>query len=145
MGELEEFPVALQDFKLNSKSMLTIKNYILRVAALLSRFISNSLAAAAPAFLLDMVTSPPHGSRACSSSWPLSALTCSGTREFPGSLNFQCCPNLLHQLESKYWLKNPTLNLRKIHSLTFLHQFHSGLYTENCFVLAEGKADWIIF
>lgn len=39
--------------------------------------------------------------------------------------------------------KKPTLNLRKIHSLTFLHQFHSGLYTESCFVLAEGKADWV--
>ncbi|OWK53763.1 DNA polymerase epsilon subunit 2 [Lonchura striata] len=35
-------------------------------------------------------------------------------------------------------VQNPTLNLRKIHSLTFLHQFHSGLYTESSFVLAEG-------
>lgn len=42
-------------------------------------------------------------------------------------------------------VQKPTLNLRKIHSLTFLHQFHSGLYTESSFVLAEGKADWVYF
>ncbi|NXR25930.1 DPOE2 polymerase, partial [Cinclus mexicanus] len=35
-------------------------------------------------------------------------------------------------------LKEVSSFLLKIHSLTFLHQFHSGLYTESCFVLAEG-------
>ncbi|NWT15142.1 DPOE2 polymerase, partial [Vireo altiloquus] len=35
-------------------------------------------------------------------------------------------------------LKEVSCFLLKIHSLTFLHQFHSGLYTESCFVLAEG-------
>ncbi|NXY10707.1 DPOE2 polymerase, partial [Pteruthius melanotis] len=44
----------------------------------------------------------------------------------------------LKELESKFWLKKPASNLRKMHSLTLVHQFHSGLYTESCFVLAEG-------
>ncbi|NXY56640.1 DPOE2 polymerase, partial [Callaeas wilsoni] len=35
-------------------------------------------------------------------------------------------------------LKEVSSFLLQIHSLTFLHQFHSGLYTESCFVLAEG-------
>ncbi|NXY81681.1 DPOE2 polymerase, partial [Alcedo cyanopectus] len=44
--------------------------------------------------------------------------------------------------EGKFFLEDPTgvvqLDLKKSYSLTPLHQFHSGLYTESCFVLAEG-------
>ncbi|KFU84590.1 DNA polymerase epsilon subunit 2, partial [Chaetura pelagica] len=42
--------------------------------------------------------------------------------------------------EGKFFLEDPTgvVQLDLIYALTFLYQFHSGLYTESSFVLAEG-------